>query len=80
MIQTLCCWFIVVSASMTFIQMIKWDVEGRPSMEPKGFPGVMGSICAIIIHAALLYGAGVLDHLNPPKPVKAEVQQIGELK
>lgn len=80
MIQTLCCWFMIISAVGTFIKMVKWDIEGRPSLEPAGFPGVMGSICAILIYAALLYGAGVLDHLNPPKPVQAEVQQIGDLK
>jgi hypothetical protein len=56
--QTVCQWLIVASLVVSFLVNAHIDCHGRKAKEPKGFDGLLSTILATAISAAVIWGAG----------------------
>jgi len=61
--QTFCQWLVIINLVINGLMNVKRDIEGRPAIAPKGFDGVIGTLIAVAIVAAVFYGAGAFDSL-----------------
>jgi hypothetical protein len=63
MFETIFKWLLITQLVLQFFYAVYIDFNGREAKQPMGFQGFIGTVVAILIFGAVLYGAGVFDGL-----------------
>lgn len=68
MIQVICQWLCVLNLLSSFLLLAYRDVNGREAQKPSGFPGIVTTLIAVVLIAAIQWGAGSFSVLPGGHP------------